>query len=157
MNQNAMIQSLRAEIAKLQRVVDLLLDQPTGEVEPRSVGRPKASNKGTGSPKAEDFSPKKRTMSAEGKARIAAAQKKRWAAQKVGVSGRGLPKEAGAAKSLPKKVKRQPAKKLSPAARKTNSRAGKKTGTARAQIASAKRSTKQTKTSHAPEAILDII
>lgn len=82
MNQSEMIQSLRAEIAKLQRVLDLLVEG-TGEVdEPRRQGRPKSSTSQSTSFNPEEFAPKKRTMSAEGKARIAAAQKKRWATHK---------------------------------------------------------------------------
>ena len=38
----------------------------------------------------EEFAPKKQTISAEGKARISAAQKKRWAAQKACVSEQAL-------------------------------------------------------------------
>lgn len=82
MNQDEMIQSLRDEITKLQRVLDLLLEG-AGEVnEPRRPGRPKSSSNQFTSFNPEEFAPKKRTMSAEGKARIAEAQKKRWAAQK---------------------------------------------------------------------------
>ena len=82
MNQNEMIQSLRAEIAKLERVLELLLDEPSASKEVRRPGRPKGSGNRATSFNPEEFAPKKRTMSAEGKARIAAAQKKRWAAQK---------------------------------------------------------------------------
>ena len=83
MNQNEMIQSLRAEISKLQRVLDLLLEQTTETQPARRPGRPKGSANKATSFNPEEFAPKKRTMSADGKARIAAAQKKRWAVQKA--------------------------------------------------------------------------
>ena len=82
MNQHEMIQSLRAEISKLQRALDALLDEPSTPEPVRRPGRPSGSTDRATSFNPEEFAPKKRTMSAEGKARIAAAQKKRWAAQK---------------------------------------------------------------------------
>ena len=82
MNQDEMIQSLRAEIAKLQRVLDPLLHQSSTADQVRRPGRPKGSGSKATSFNPEEFAPKKRTMSAEGKARIAAAQKKRWAVSK---------------------------------------------------------------------------
>ena len=123
MKQNEIIQSLRTEIAKLQRVLNLLLEQTT-ETEPvRRPGRPKGpSNKAT-SFDPEEFAPKKRTMSAEGKARIAAAQKKRWAAQKA--------------------VLRKRSSKALPAAAKKSEGAGKRSGSTRGktQTVSTKRAT----------------
>ena len=56
MNQNEMIQGLRAEIAKLQRVLDLLLEQ-TIETEPVRPGRLRVANKAT-SFNPEEFVPK---------------------------------------------------------------------------------------------------
>ena len=104
MNQDEMIQSLRAEIAKLQRVLDLLLDQSTGADEVRRPGRPKGSGNKAMSFNPEEFAPKKRTMSAEGKARIAAAQKKRWAAQKTASTDRIVRKQAASTKKTSKAV-----------------------------------------------------
>ena len=132
MNQNEMIQSLRAEIAKLQRVLDMLLDQPRGHEEVRRPGRPKGSGNRATSFNPEEFAPKKRTMSAEGKARIAAAQKKRWAAQK-----------AAPTKRPSKTVLSKSSGKIAPIAAKNSAGAGKRTGSTRAktQTASAKQTT----------------
>ncbi len=77
MNTQEILEGIDAEIAKLQQVRVLLL-QAT-EIK-RSVGRPKKSVVAL---QALAIKPKKRVMSAEGKARIAAAQKKRWAAKKT--------------------------------------------------------------------------
>ena len=65
-----------AEIAKLQRVRSLIAD--TEAIAKRTVGRPK------GAKAAAKTKTKKRVLSAEARARIAAAQKKRWAAKKNG-------------------------------------------------------------------------
>ena len=132
MNQNEMIEGLRAEIAKLQRVLDLLLEQTT-ETEPvRRPGRPKGSAKKSTSFNPEEFAPKKRAMSAEGKARIVAAQKKRWAAQK-----------AASTKRPSKTVSPKSAGKVAPKSAKKSAGAGKRTGStqAKTQTASAKRTT----------------
>jgi hypothetical protein len=61
-----------AEIARLQQVKSIL----SGSTTTAKLGRPKARHN-VGSPVAA-----KRTMSPEGRARIAAAQKARWAKQK---------------------------------------------------------------------------
>ena len=114
MNQNEMIQSLRAEIAKLQRVLDLLLDQSTGADEVRHPGRPKGSaNKGR-SINPGEFAPKKRTMSTEGKARIAAAQKKRWATQRAASTDRSVRKQATFIKKTSKTALPQSPRKAAP-------------------------------------------
>ena len=127
MNQNEMIQSLRAEIAKLQRVLDLLLDQPTGVDEVRRPGRPKGSGNKAVSFNPEEFAPKKRTMSAEGKARIAEAQKKRWAAQRESFPKRMVRKQAASAKETSKTTPPRSAGKVTPTAKKS-APAGKKPG-----------------------------
>ena len=142
MNQNEMIQSLRAEIAKLQRVLDLLLDQPSAPEEVRRVGRPKGSGNRATSFNPEESAPKKRTMSAEGKARIAAAQKKRWAAQNDSDAGGTTRKKAASAKRTGNAVGPKAVSKVAPAAAKKSTAAGKRSRSiqAKAQTASPKRS-----------------
>jgi hypothetical protein len=81
MNRNDIVVAIDAEIAQLQKVKTLLTG--TDLTRKRKPGRPAgvaASNKAT------SFNPvefakktKRRTMSAEGRAKIAAAQKARWA------------------------------------------------------------------------------
>ena len=82
MNRDKIAQSLRAEIAHLQRVLDLMEEVPNTAPERGGPGRPKGAAGRVASVKPEPPTPKKRVMSAEGKARIAAAQKKRWAKAK---------------------------------------------------------------------------
>ena len=120
MNQNEMVQSLRAEIAKLQRVLDLLLDQPTGVNQVRRPGRPKGSGNKAVSFNPEEFAPKKRTMSAEGKARIAEAQRDSFPKRMVR-------KQAASAKETSKTIPSKSAGKVTPTAKKSAS-AGKKPG-----------------------------
>jgi hypothetical protein len=67
------IQSIDAEIARLEQARNLL----NGHTAPPKRGRP-ASSKATATPKPA----KRRKMSAEGRARIAAAQRARWAKAK---------------------------------------------------------------------------
>jgi hypothetical protein len=64
MDLTAVIEDIEAEISRLEKARALL----TGHTAPLKRGAPPAK--------------KRRTMSAEGRARIAAAQKKRWAAKK---------------------------------------------------------------------------
>ena len=113
MTQQEMIQSLRAEIAKLQRVVDLLIDQPRVAEEVRRPGRPKGSGTRATGFNPEEFVPKRRTMSAEGRARIAAAQKKRWIEQRGLGAGRSALREAAATKRTGKKLESKSAAKKS--------------------------------------------
>ena len=81
MNRNDIVDYLNAEITRLTYARDLMAGQDTEA--PRRRGRPKGStNKATSFDPEQFLAPKRRTMSPEGKARIAAAQKKRWAAQK---------------------------------------------------------------------------
>ncbi len=87
MDVQAIIDDIDRQFAQMRRVRELFVsimegDPPAAE----RPGRPKGSaNKTTEAGFAASKKtpkPAKRTMSAEGKARIAAAQKKRWAAQK---------------------------------------------------------------------------
>ncbi len=75
MNTNDILFAIDAEISKLQRARAILSSYSDPAIVKRGPGRPKkvASPVKTAA---------KRTMSVEGKARIAAAQKKRWAAAK---------------------------------------------------------------------------
>ena len=77
------LKAIDEEISKLQRARLLIAGDPTPEPAAKRRGRPKGSankNEALRAPVAKKTS--KRVMSAEGKARIAAAQKARWAAQK---------------------------------------------------------------------------
>ena len=80
MNTNAIIEQIDAEISRLQKA-RVLLNGATATTTKRAAGRPKsvvvARIRSVSSAK-----PVKRVMSAEGKARIAEAQKARWAAQR---------------------------------------------------------------------------
>jgi hypothetical protein len=73
---DSILSAIDEEIAKLQKARAMLSGAPV-DAGKKSVGRPKGSKSET-----PVKTVKKRTMSAEGKARIAAAQKKRWAAAK---------------------------------------------------------------------------
>ena len=118
MNQQEMIESLRAEIAKIQRVLDLLLEQPAKAEEPRRRGRLKGSSKRAAGIR--EAAPRKRTSSGKGKAGVTAVQKKRSAAQKAIFPNRVARKGAASAKAkskspLPKLAKKSaaaPAKKV---------------------------------------------
>ncbi len=87
MDVQAIIDDIDRQFVQMRRVRELFVSIMEGDAPAaKRPGRPKGpSNRATGkgatatkkTPK-----PAKRTMSAEGKARIAAAQKKRWAAQK---------------------------------------------------------------------------
>ena len=74
MDIQSMIRSIDEEIARLEQARSILSDTSTTTIN-RGSGRPKNV------PDVHSPIKKKRTMSAEGKARIAAAQKKRWAAK----------------------------------------------------------------------------
>lgn len=97
------------EISKLQRARVLILDEPASELQSKRRGRPK----GSGSKNSKTIVPivkkvVKRVISAEGKARIAAAQKARWAAQNTGAP---LKKAAKIAKTTSEVVARNGTKK----------------------------------------------
>ena len=69
MNTSEIITAIDAEIAKLKQARAILATMPASDTK-RGPGRPKGTTP-----------PKTRKMSAEGSARIAEAQKKRWAAK----------------------------------------------------------------------------
>jgi hypothetical protein len=69
-NREQIIAALDAEVARLQHVRDVLSETVTGN----RRGRPAAP--------AKEIAAKKRVMSAEGRAKIAEAQRKRWAKSK---------------------------------------------------------------------------
>jgi hypothetical protein len=73
MQTNDIIAQLDADIARLQQAKALL----NGATTKRSPGRPAAN--ATAAPQATAVAPKKHTLSPEARAKIAAAQKKRWA------------------------------------------------------------------------------
>lgn len=100
MNRLNILEALDAEITRLQQARTLLADAPDvlpeAEALRRGPGRPKSparAAKETQAPIA-----RKRTMSPEGKARIAAAQKSRWAklhkAAKTSIPSKGPKKQA---------------------------------------------------------------
>ena len=100
MDRNEILEYLNAEITRLTTVRDLM----SGEApEPRRRGRPKGSVSRATNFNPEEFTPeKRRTMSPEGKARVAAAQKKRWAAQKSDSAKKTTPVKASSTrKSAP--------------------------------------------------------
>jgi hypothetical protein len=72
------IQVIDREIAQLQHARAMLVS-PLSPATGRKRGRPRAIDAQV---QVTPVKPKRRTMSAEGKAKIAAAQKKRWAAAK---------------------------------------------------------------------------
>jgi hypothetical protein len=78
MNTRAIIEQIDAEIYKLQQA-RVILNGATSTPTKRAPGRPKASDEVS---KPVVSAPTKRVMSAEGKAKIAEAQKRRWAKSK---------------------------------------------------------------------------
>jgi hypothetical protein len=74
MNLEAILSAIDSEISRLQQARAMLADTTPSVVAKKGPGRPKKL--------AVVVPAKKRTMSAEGRIRIAAAQKKRWAAAK---------------------------------------------------------------------------
>lgn len=102
MNTNDIVLAIDAEIAQLQRVKALLTD--TDVTPKRKPGRPAGGgmpNKATSlNPVQSAKEPKRRTMSVEGRAKIAEAQKVRWAKSKK------------ATKSAARKAASSPAKKV---------------------------------------------
>ena len=99
MDMSGILKSIDAEIDKLQKARQLLSDSESAvspvtrnlerEISGKRRGRP------PGSGKAAETSVVKRVMSEEGRARIAAAQKKRWAASKKAVKGSAASVRAG--------------------------------------------------------------
>ncbi len=80
MSNESLIAQIDAEIARLQRAKALLVAAGAVTVDKPRRGRPKKS--GTATPSVPGKTTK-RKMSAEGRARIAQAAKKRWAAVKA--------------------------------------------------------------------------
>jgi hypothetical protein len=78
MNTEAILEQIDAEISKLQQA-KALLNGATSTPTKRAPGRPKANNQ-VAEPVAS--TPTRRVMSSAGKAKIAEAQKKRWAKSK---------------------------------------------------------------------------
>jgi hypothetical protein len=76
MNIANIVSAIDLEIARLTTARKLLTDSNRGSLDGIVTKR------GPGRPKAVAAAPKKRTISQEGRARIAAAQKKRWAKAK---------------------------------------------------------------------------
>ncbi len=81
MNTDEILSIIDAEIGKLQHVRALLTgySDPTAPVVKRGPGRPKKSEAAAKTPAKKAV---KRVMSEEARSKIAAAQKKRWAASK---------------------------------------------------------------------------
>ena len=119
MNINELVATLDTEIRRLTQIRDLLADVTDASSlgvtqriathsgisgEPRRRGRPKGSKNKATSFNPEEFATKRRTMSAAGKERIAAAQRARWAKQKgMGPVEKSRPTAARAAtKSAPR-------------------------------------------------------
>jgi hypothetical protein len=120
MNTSEIIEAIDQEILKLQQARALLADAPavqaTKPVAVKSAtGKRRGRPKGSVNKKAEIaapvvIKPAKRTLTAEGKARIAAAQKARWAAQK---------KTSKPAKAAAKKITAKVRKKVAVPAKKS--------------------------------------
>jgi hypothetical protein len=80
MNTSDIVVAIDAEIAQLQKVKELLtgIDSSTKRKPGRPAGVPSSKNATTFNPMESAKKAKRRTLSAEGRARIAAAQKARW-------------------------------------------------------------------------------
>ena len=111
MNTSDIVLAIDAEIAQLQKVKALLTG--TDLTTKRKPGRPAAAgarNKATSfNPVEFAKKPKRRTMGAEGRARIAAAQKTRWAkskkaAKKAAHKASAPAKKVVAAKAVARKI-----------------------------------------------------
>jgi hypothetical protein len=107
MNTEEIIKHIDGEISKLQQARSLLLDSDSRIA--RSPGKPK--KKATVA-RILAVKPAKRVMSAEGKAKIAAAQKARWA--KVRKAAKAPSQKTVMRKSARKAVKATPAKAAAP-------------------------------------------
>ncbi len=117
MNTNELVTALDTEISRLTQIRDLLADvndassagttqraiaDSGNSSEPKRRGRPRGSKNKATSFNPEEFATKRRTMSAAGKERIAAAQRARWAKQKgtdAAKKSRTIAAKAAAAKS----------------------------------------------------------
>jgi len=130
MNTNEILEAIDQHIAQLQKARALLAevdaDLPAIPATKPSTGKRRGRPKGSVSTKAEVAEPvaikkAKRTMSAEGKARIAAAQKARWAAQKKA----SQPTKPVASKTAAKPGKKAPTS-VKPVAKKIAAKGSKK-------------------------------
>lgn len=85
MDVSKIIAEIDAKIASLQqaRTVLLGLDETTPAIAKPKRGRPKGSTNAVKSAKASKPAKRKRNLSPEGRARIAEAMKKRWAAKRA--------------------------------------------------------------------------
>ena len=121
MNRDEILAALNAEIDHLTAVRDLMSGRSQAETS-RRPGQPKGSSKKTTSLNLEELVPgKTRSMSAEGKARIAEAQRKRWAAQKSkpakkasSTAATPVRKSAAVAKKAIKRVAKPTSAKVAP-------------------------------------------
>jgi hypothetical protein len=82
MQTNEILEAIDQKISQLQQARALLTNQASQLQTGKRRGRPKSSDSKTAKSAPAAAKTAKRTMSAEGKARIAAAQKARWAAKK---------------------------------------------------------------------------
>jgi hypothetical protein len=104
MNTKDILEAIDQQISKLQQARTLLSESPTIQAKKPVAAKRRGRPKGSVNQRPEAISPatvktNKRTMSAEGKARIAAAQKARWSAQKA-----TKPPAKNVATRLPKKA-----------------------------------------------------
>ena len=126
MNVASMLEELNREIARLTQIRDLL--GATAISTKAGPGRPRGSGKQTAIAGAEEAKPKRRIMSAEARERIAAAQRKRWAAAKKASkppAKPGIVKPIRATPPVASKAARspQPAKKSPPPAKQASGKA----------------------------------
>jgi hypothetical protein len=110
MQTNEILEAIDQKISQLQQARALLTNQASQLQTGKRRGRPKSSDSKTAKSIPAAAKTAKRTMSAEGKARIAAAQKARWAAKKKATKS-AVTKSAPAAarktiKSAPKQAKK---------------------------------------------------
>src|ERR1700722_1379879 len=82
MQTNEILEAIDQKISQLQQARALLINQASQLQTGKRRGRPKSSDSKTAKSVPAAAKTAKRTMSAEGKARIAAAQKARWGAKK---------------------------------------------------------------------------
>ena len=110
MNLDRVLSEIDLEISRLQQAKQLLSENAGAAPVKRGPGRPPASAKPLTKPVATATEPKKRTMSAAGRARIAAAQKARWAKSKKAAKKASAPSAKKAASK--KTVKKATGKKV---------------------------------------------
>ncbi len=114
MNLDRILSEIDLEISRLQQAKQLLSENSSvASVVKRGPGRPPAAAKAASKlPTSSPFEPRRRTMSAAGRARIAAAQKARWAKAKRAAKKATIPaSRKPAAKKTGKRIGRPPLKK----------------------------------------------